>query len=495
MSFFVLTLSAVAFSSLQSLLVPVLAHIEHTFHTDQRTVVWVLTAYLLSASILTPVLGRVGDMVGKRRMLVVTLAALTVGSALAALAPSVGWLIAARVVQGAGGGVLPLAFGIIRDLYSEARVSRAVSVLASIGALGYGAGIIAAGPVVDVLGYPWLFWLPTITTAIAAVAAHFVIPVSPVRGPRGLPLLPALLLSVGLVALLVALSEGNVRGWASPGILGLVALSVLAGTGWIWTETRVTVPMIDMAMMRRRGVWSSNCVSALLGFGMFAGFAFLPQLMQTPPEAGYGFGSTISESGRLMLPSALATFVVGFVTTPLVRRFGSRAMIVSGSALGSLSYLGLAAFHATPWQTCVAMTVLGVGLGLVFGTVAGVVVGAVPPEQTGVASGMNANIRTIGGSLGAAVMGAIVTTRVSATGHPPEVAYTLGFTTLGVALALGSIAALFVPGPGGRLIGSSPRRDATPADPDGQAPAEPSSAGVCGGLGPLRRHRDAGPAG
>src|SRR4051812_37085809 len=193
MSFLVLILSAMAFSSLQSLLVPVLAHIEHTFHTDQRTVVWVLTAYLLSASILTPVLGRVGDMVGKRRMLVVTLAALTLGSALAALAPSVGWLIAARVVQGAGGGVMPLSFGIIRDLYGEARVSRAVSVLAAIGALGYGAGIIAAGPVVDVLGYPWLFWLPTITTAIAAVAALVVIPDSPVRGSRGLPLLPALL--------------------------------------------------------------------------------------------------------------------------------------------------------------------------------------------------------------------------------------------------------------------------------------------------------------
>ncbi|MEU2599296.1 MFS transporter [Streptomyces hirsutus] len=465
MSFLVLILSAMAFSSLQSLLVPVLAHIEHTFHTDQRTVVWVLTAYLLSASILTPVLGRVGDMVGKRRMLVVTLVALTLGSALAALAPSVGWLIAARVVQGAGGGVMPLSFGIIRDLYGEARVSRAVSVLAAIGALGYGAGIIAAGPVVDVLGYPWLFWLPTITTAIAAVAALVVIPDSPVRGSRGLPLLPAFLLSVGLVALLVALSEGNVRGWVSPGVLGLVALSVLAGAGWVRTETRVPVPMIDMAMMRRRGVWSSNCVSALLGFGMFAGFAFLPQLMQTPPEAGYGFGSTISESGRLMLPSALAMFVVGFAASPLVRRFGSRAVTVSGSALGSLSFLGLAGFHATPWQTCVAATFLGVGLGLVFATVAGVVVGAVPPEQTGAASGMNANIRTIGGSLGAAVMGAIVTTRVSATGHPPESAYTLGFATLGVALALGGITALFIPDPRGRLIESS-ARDTAPAGSD-----------------------------
>lgn len=458
MSFLVLVLSAVAFSSLQSLLVPVLSHIEHTFRTDQRTVVWVLTAYLLSASILTPVLGRAGDMVGKRRMLVVTLAALTAGSALAALAPSIGWLVAARVVQGAGGGVMPLAFGIIRDLYPEARVSRAVSVLAAIGALGYGAGIVAAGPVVDVLGYAWLFWLPTITTAIAAVAALFVIPDSPVRGSRGLPVLPALLLSVSLVALLVALSEGNVRGWASPFILGLLALAVLAAAAWIRTETRVPVPMIDMAMMRRRGVWSANCVAALLGFGMFAGFAFLPQLMQTPPEAGYGFGSTISESGRLLLPSALAMFAMGFATSPLVRRFGSRTVIVSGSAVGSLSYLGLAAFHATPWQACLAMTALGVGLGLVFATVAGVVVAAVPPEQTGVASGMNANIRTIGGSLGAAVMGAIVTNRVSATGHPPEWTYTLGFTAMGVALALGCLAALFVPGPPrGRVVeGSRP---------------------------------------
>ncbi|MFI8089421.1 MFS transporter [Streptomyces sp. NPDC086080] len=465
LSFWVLTLSAMAFSSLQSLLVPVLPHIERLFHTDQRTVVWVVTAYLLSASIFTPVLGRVGDMVGKRRVLVATLAALTVGSALAALAPSLGWLIAARVIQGAGGGVMPLTFGIIRDLYHEAHVSRAVGVLAAVGSLGYGAGIVAAGPVVDVLGYPWLFWLPTITTAAAAVAARFVIPESPVRGPRGLPLLPALLLSVGLVSLLVALSQGTVRGWLSPGILALVALSVLAGTAWIWTEGRVPVPMIDMTMMRRRGVWSANCVSALLGFGMFAGFAFLPQLMQTPPEAGYGFGSTIAQSGQLMLPSALAMFAVGFATAPLIRRFGSRAVTVAGSAVGALAYLALAAFHDTPWQACAAMTVLGLGIGLVFTTVAGVVVRAVPPEQTGVAGGMNANIRTIGGSFGAAAMGAIVTGGVSATGHPPEAAYTAGFATLGVALALGSVLALFVPSPDGQPVGG-PGHDAAPAGPD-----------------------------
>ena len=195
-TFAVLAIAVSSFALLQSLIVPVLARIQPEFDTDQTTVTWVLTAYLLSASICTPLLGRLGDAVGKKRMLVVTLSALAVGSLAAALAPSIGWLIAARVVQGAGGGVLPLSFGIIRDEFRE-RVTSALSVLASLTAVGFGAGIVIAGPIVEGLGYQWLFWLPMIATTVAAVAALLFIPESPVRTPGRLPAIPAVLL-VGL---------------------------------------------------------------------------------------------------------------------------------------------------------------------------------------------------------------------------------------------------------------------------------------------------------
>lgn len=444
LTFAVLAVAVSSFALLQSLIVPVLTTIEREFDTDQATVTWVLTAYLLSASIATPLLGRVGDVVGKTRMLVVTLGALAIGSLLAALAPSIGWLIAARVVQGAGGGVLPLAFGIVRDEF-EGKVTNALSVLASLTAVGFGVGIVIAGPIVELTGYRGLFLLPMVATALAAAATLAFIPESPVRTPARLPLLPAVLLAIWLVALLLALSEGNEWGWTSPRILGLLAAAAGGAAAWIVVERRVPVPMIDMDMMRVRGVWTTNAVAGLVGFGMFAAFGFLPQFLQTPEVAGYGFGASISESGGLLLPSAAMSFVVGFTTATLIRRFGARAVIVSGAVVMAGSFFSIAAWHDATWQLYVATTAQGLGSGLVFSSLAGAVIASVPPEQTGVASGMNANIRTIGGSVGSAVMAGIVTSHYGPAGFPVEAGYTVGFVVLAVCMLLAAAAAGLIP--------------------------------------------------
>ena len=181
---------------------------------------WVLTAYLLSASVFTPIIGRIGDKVGKERMLVAALAALAVGSLLAALAPSIGVLIAARAIQGVGGGVLPLTFGIIRDEFPREKVAGAVGTSAALLAVGGGLGLVLAGPIVDALGFRWLFWLPMILTLCAAAAAHFFVPESPERTPGRINVVSALLMSSWLVTLLLAVSQGNRWGWGSPGTVG-----------------------------------------------------------------------------------------------------------------------------------------------------------------------------------------------------------------------------------------------------------------------------------
>jgi MFS family permease len=444
LTFAVLAAAVSSFSLLQSLIVPVLPTIQREFITDQNTVTWVLTAYLLSASIATPLLGRVGDVVGKTRMLVVCLCALALGSLLAALAPSIGWLIFARVVQGAGGGVLPLAFGIARDEF-EGQVVRALSVLASLTAFGFGVGVIVAGPIVDLMGYQGLFWLPMVVTGLAAAAAPFSIPESPVRTAARLPLVPALLLAIWLLALLIALSEANEWGWMSPRILALFATAALVAALWIVTERRVPVPLIDMTMMRLRGVWTTNLVAGLVGFGMSASFGFLPQFLQAPEEAGYGFAASISESGHLLLPWATMSVLVGFVTAALIHRFGARLVISTGSGIVAMAFVGIALWHDSTWQLYAASTLAGLGSGLVLSCLAGVVIASVPAEQTGVASGMNANIRTIGGSLGTTVMAGIVTAKHSAAGFPSESGYTLGFMMLGAAMLLAAVVAFLIP--------------------------------------------------
>ncbi|MGA8256312.1 MAG: MFS transporter [Nocardioides sp.] len=443
-TFAVLTVAVCSFALLQSLVVPVLARVQEEFDSSQTTVTWVLTAYLLSASIATPILGRVGDAVGKRRMLVATLLMLAVGSAMAALAPSIGWLIAARVVQGLGGGVLPLSFGIVRDEFAD-RMTGALSVLASLTAVGFGAGIVLAGPIVDNLGFAWLFWLPMMATLVAAAAAQLFVPESPVRTPGRLPVVPALLLGTSLVSLLLAVSQGNRWGWASPAVLGLTVMAVLVGVLWVRAETRAPVPMIDMTMMRLRGVWTTNVVAGFVGFGMFAAFGFLPQFLQTPAEAGYGFDATISESGHLLLPSAVASFLVGFTTARLMRRFGARLVIITGTLASAGAFLMIAFFHEQQWQLYLATTVQGLGSGLVFSSLAGVVIASVPAHQSGVASGMNANIRTIGGSIGSAVMAGVVTAHSGVGGYPAERGYTVGFVLLAVGMVMAALVATRMP--------------------------------------------------
>ncbi|MFT4262202.1 MAG: MFS transporter [Nocardioides sp.] len=444
-TFSVLAVSVLAFTLLQSLVIPVLGEFRSAFRTDQATVTWVLTAYLLAASICTPLIGRLGDAIGKRKALVLTLVALSLGSLMAASAGSIAWLIAARVAQGAGGGVLPLSFGIIRDEFPRAKMQLGLSIAASLSAAGFGIGIVLAGPIVDLLGFRWLFWLPMITTGIAAFAALLVVPESPVRSPGRIPVAPAVLLSMWLAALLLAVSQGNHWGWGSARVVCLLAIACAAAVGWVVVELHVQVPLIDMQMMRSRGIWTSNVVSAFFGSGVFAAFGFLPQFLETPSRAGYGFDATIGEAGRILLPSTIFSVLVGLTTANLVRTFGSRAVVMAGTFSMAVAFASIAMWHDTPWHLAGAMALQGIGSGLVGPSVAGVVIVSVPPEQTGTASGINANVRTIGGAIGSAVMAGMVTAHPGIEGYPTERGYVVGFLILAAGMLLATAAAWAIP--------------------------------------------------
>ncbi len=444
-TFIVLAVGVAAYSLLQSLVAPVLPLLQTNLHTTQNTVTWVLTAYLLSASVCTPILGRIGDMVGKEKVLVGVLIALAAGSILAAVAGSISVMIVARAIQGAGGGIIPLAFGIIRDEFPREKVPGAVGVIAALLAVGGGVGLALAGPIVNVLDYHWLFWIPGVLVAGAALATYLVVPESPVRTSGRISWLAGLLLSGWLVALLVAVSEAPIWGWLSVPVIGLLLGSVLLAAGWILVELRAARPLIDMRMMRLPAVWTTNLVALLFGIGLYATFAFIPAFLQTPTTAGYGFTASITESGLLVLPMSLTMFIFGAASGALSARFGARLVIIVGSAVSIPPFLILAFASQHIWEIIVAMLLLGTGFGLAFSAMSNIIVDSVPSTQTGVASGMNANIRTVGGALGAAVMASIVTSRMSASGLPRASGYTAGFTMLAVSLALAALAGLLIP--------------------------------------------------
>jgi EmrB/QacA subfamily drug resistance transporter len=445
LTFIVLAVGVCAYALLQSLVTPVLPTIQHALGTSQANVTWVLTAYLLSASIFTPIMGRLGDMTGKKRMFVIGLLALAAGCVLSAVASSLALMIVGRVIQGVGGGVLPLAFGIIRDEFPHDRVAGAVGIIAALTAVGAGLGIVLAGPIVDALDYHWLFWIPLIMIVGSALAAFLLVPESEVRTKGRINWLAALLMSAWLVALLVAASEAPTWGWGSGRILGLLIATVILAAIWMAVEIRSENPLIDMRMMRIRAVWTTNLVALLFGVGMYAMFAFLPEFLQTPRSAGYGFGSSITESGMMILPQAGAMFLVGLVAGRLARRFGSKNLVIAGSMLSVLAFVWLALQHDHKGDIYAVSVALGVGFGMAFASMSNLIVAAVPPEQTGVASGMNANIRTIGGSLGAAFMASIVTSGAAPSGLPRDAGYTHGFFMLGAALLLSGLAAILIP--------------------------------------------------
>ncbi len=458
----VLSLGAMAYSLLQSGVAPALPNIQHSLHATETGVSWVFTAYLLSASVGTPILGRLGDMYGKEKWLLYTLVGLAAGTLLAAVATSLGMLIFARVVQGFGGGIFPLAFGIVRDEFPRERVAGAIGLLSALLGIGGGLGVVAAGVIVKVLDYHWLFWIPLVAIIAAAVLTWRLVPESPVRVPGRVNWIAAVFMATGLSTVLIAVSQTSRWGWGSPKTLGLIAAGLAVLGAWVAIELRSRDPLVDMRMMRLPGVWTTNLAAFLLGAGMFSSFILVPQFVETPVRDGFGFGASITGGGLFLLPATITLMIVGALAGRVAARYGSKRALVAGSAAAMVSFGMLVVAHGQPWNFYVSTAILGIGIGLAFAAMGNLIVEAVPPGQTGVATGMNTVLRTVGGALGAQIGATLIAGNVTA-GHASAHGYTLAFLISTVALALGIAASVAVPGrPGGRRPAPAPVGEASP---------------------------------
>ncbi|MGX1541438.1 MFS transporter [Streptomyces adustus] len=474
LTFTVLATGAGVFSMLQSLIAPALPTVQHALHTSQSTVTWVMTAYLLSASVFTPILGRVGDLFGKKRTMVAVLLAVLAGCLLAALAPNIGVLITARIIQGAGGALFPLSFGIIRDQFAREKVSGSISNLSAVIAAGGGLGMVAAGPIIGALDYHWLFWIPVFVVAVTAVIALRYVPESHNRAAGSVNWIGAVLLSGWLVALLLPLTQGKHWGWGSARVTGLFAAAVVLCALWLFAESRAKSPLIDLRIMRLPAVWTTNAAGLLFGAGMFAIWSFLPGFVQTPRSAGYGFGASVTGSGLLMVPMLIAMFISGILSGRLEPVVGSKRLLIAGSVFAAVACGVLVPWHEQQWQVALVAGLFGFGIGLAFASMANLIVRSVPAEQTGAATGMNANLRTIGGSIGTALTSLLVTSRLQPSGLPYDSGYTHGFTLLAGLLAAAALMATLVPSPrrGARAAVAETDSASAAVPPAAEAPAQ-----------------------
>jgi len=442
----VLATAALAYALSQTLVVPALPEIQRELGTSTTGVTWVLTIYLLSASVATPIVGRLGDMHGKERVLIWVLATFAVGSAVAALSHSIEMLVAGRAIQGVGGAVFPLAFGIIRDEFPAGKVAMGIGLISATFGIGGGLGTVFSGVIVDNAGYQWLFWLGLVVVSLALVATWRWVPESPVRAPAKIDWAGGVMLSIGLAALLLSISEGEHLGWTSGVVIALMLGGLATLAAWVAWERRAPEPLVDMKMMARKAVATTNLTGFLVGFGMFGSFTLIPQLVQAPESTGYGFGATVTEAGLFLLPSAAIMLFAGPLAGWLGTRFGSRLPLILGAGIVSVTFVFLAVVHAQAWEILIASATLGLGIGFAFAAMANLVVEAVPVTQTGVATGMNTIMRTIGGSLGAQVVAGIVGASVlTSTGFPSDSGFSTAFAVSAVAMLIATLVATVIP--------------------------------------------------
>ncbi len=461
----VLAVGGLAYAMLSSLVVPALPAMQRELHTTETGITWLLTGYLLAASVGTSIIGRLGDMYGKERLLLWTLLILAVGTVIGAVSSSLIPIIVARFIQGAAGGIFPLAFGIVRDEFPADKVAGGIGLLSAILGVGGGVGIVLSGVIIEHLSYHWLFWIPLVPILIAAVATWRLVPESPVRLPGRVNWLAAVLMSAGLSALLLAISETTTWGWGSAKTLFLI----LVGTGftlaWIMVEVRSREPLIDMAMMRVRGVWTTNAAAFLLGAGLYASFIVFPQFAQLPTSTGFGFGASVVVSGLYLLPATIGMTILGLKAGAITARFGSRAALLMGTVFSTASFAMLAVAHSHPYQLLIAAALLGVGIGLAFAALGNLIVQAVPSHQTGVASGMNTVMRTLGGALGGQLSATFIAGN-TANGLPTVTGFTETFLMATGFLVLCFLAGLLVP----KVLTAVTPADVGPVEAPGTTP-------------------------
>src|SRR4051812_39879482 len=445
-SLLILSTAALAFALAQTTLIPALGELAGELHTDASGVAWTLTGYLLSAAVCTPIFGRLGDMFGKRRMLVISLGVFAAGSVVAAIAGSLGLLVAGRVLQGAGGGIFPLCFAIIRDEFPPEKVSSSIGLISATFGIGGGAGLIIGGVLVDDVDYHWIFWLGAGVAAAAGVLPELLIPEPPNRSPGRIDIRGAIVLAIGLVLPLLAISRADAWGWGSAKTLGLIGAGALILAGWVVLQLRTPQPLADVRLLAQPPVLMTNLATLLVGFGMFGSFILIPQLAEAPHVTGYGFGLSATGAGLLMLPGALVMLVAGPFSGRLTRIYGAKLPLVAGALIAALGLFLMGVDHGSRGAMVAWNLILSLGIGLAFAALPNLIFDAVPQSETGEATGFNTLVRSVGASLGSQISAAILTASVVAgTLLPSNDGYTTAFLVSSAIAMVAAIVSLAIP--------------------------------------------------
>jgi MFS family permease len=404
----VLSFGSIVVTLVQTTVFPLLPELPRLTNSAPSNVSWVVTATLLAGAIATPVLGRAGDMYGKRRMFLLALAALTVGSVAGAATSNLSVLIAARAAQGVGAAAIPLAMSILRDVLPRERIGGAVAFISSTMGIGAALGLPLAAVLMEFADWHVMFWATAVLGAGAFVAAWRLIPVDRPGARARFDTVGALGLSAGLVCLLLAVSKGGDWGWTGGPTLGLTGAAVLIFAGWTAHQRRAARPLVDLRLAARRAVLLPHIAAMFAGFSVYANTLVTSQLVQAPKSTGYGLGLSVAWTGLCLLPSGLIMFAFAPVSARISASYGAKTTLICGSLAMAAGYVVRYIGIRSLWTILIGAAVVSIGTALVYSALPTLVMQAVPQAQTAAANGLNVLSRTIGQALCSASVAAVL---------------------------------------------------------------------------------------
>ncbi|MFD8643512.1 MFS transporter [Streptomyces zaomyceticus] len=471
----VLALAGIVAALMQTLVVPLIGDLPKLLDTTASNASWVITATLLAGAVATPVAGRLGDTLGKRRVLLVSVIPLVAGSVVCALASSVVPMIVGRGLQGLGMGVVPLGISLLRDILPPEKLGGSIALMSASMGVGGALGLPFSAAVAENASWRVLFW---VAAGLSVVVGFLIWRVAPAghraAAPGRFDLPGALGLGTGLVALLLAVSKGATWGWGSATTLGLLAVALVVLLAWGRWELRTRDPLVDLRVTARPVVLMTNLASILVGFAMYAQSLVVPQLFQLPEATGYGLGQSMMAMGLWMAPAGLMMMVLAPLGAKLSAARGPKVTLSVGALVIALGYGSSLALMGSTWGLLVVTLICNTGVGLAYGAMPALIMGAVPQEETASANSFNTLMRSIGTSVSAAVIGVVLaqmTTTLGGHALPSEGGFRVAMLIgCGVGLVAAVVAAL-IPG----RAAAAPTADTAGTAP-GAAPREASGA-------------------
>ncbi|MEV8414548.1 MFS transporter [Streptomyces niveus] len=464
-----LALAGTTAAIMQTLVTPLIADLPKILNTSASNATWVITTTLLVAAVCVPVVGRLGDLVGKRTMLLVCSVPLIAGSVVCALSSSVIPMIIGRGLQGMGMGMVPLGIALLRDVVPTEKLSSSIALVSASMGIGGGLGLPIAAAVAQYANWRVLFWGSAVLATIIGALIWFLIPSVPAsaKGQR-FDAPGAISLGAGLVSLLLAISKGADWGWSSGTTLGLFAAAVVLLVGWGAWELRTKDPLVDLRTTARPRVLLTNIASIFVGFAMYASMLVAPQLLQFPEATGYGLGQSILAAGLWMAPGGLMMMVVSPIGGKLTNVYGPKITLLGGVLVIAAGYGLSLALMGSAWGIMVSIMVISSGVGLAYGSMPALIMSSVPLSETAAANSFNTLMRSLGTSIGAAVIGLVLSQMTTEIGGF-SIASESGFRTAlligcGVALVSAAIAAV-IPAVRTTVTGGQDTAQTGPAEP------------------------------